>query len=100
MSAGPGLDILLLGAGKMGSALLEGWLGLGVDPAGITVIEPQPTAEIAALTARGLHLNPTTSPARTDAVVIAVKPQTAPEVLASIRVAPDAMVISIMAGRT
>ena len=24
-------DIILVGAGKMGSALLEGWLGLGVD---------------------------------------------------------------------
>ena len=24
--------ILLVGAGKMGGALLEGWLGLGLDP--------------------------------------------------------------------
>ncbi len=96
------LDILLVGAGKMGSALLEGWLGLGVDPAGITVIEPQPTSEIAGLAARGLLLNPTTLPSRTDAVVIAVKPQTAPEALAGIadRIAPGAVVISIMAGRT
>jgi pyrroline-5-carboxylate reductase len=94
-------NVVLVGAGKMGSALLEGWLGLGVDPAGVTVIEPQPTAEIAALAARGLHLNPTTSPARTDAVVIAVKPQTAPEALVDIanRIAPGAVVISIMAGR-
>ncbi len=86
----------------MGSALLEGWLGLGVDPAGVTVIEPQPTAEIAALTARGLHLNPTGPPSPADAVVIAVKPQTAPEALVDIakRIAPGAVVISIMAGRT
>jgi pyrroline-5-carboxylate reductase len=93
-------NIILVGAGKMGSALLEGWLGLGVDPAGITVIEPQPTSEITALTARGLRLNPNALPARTDAVVIAVKPQTAPEALAGIRIAPGAVVISIMAGRT
>jgi pyrroline-5-carboxylate reductase len=93
-------NIVLVGAGKMGSALLEGWLGLGVDPAGVTVIEPQPTAEIAALTARGLKLNLVTPPARTDAVVIAVKPQTAPEALAGIRIAPGVVVISIMAGRT
>jgi pyrroline-5-carboxylate reductase len=99
-SADATLNVVLVGAGKMGSALLEGWLGLGVDPAGITVIEPQPTAEIAALTARGLQLNPATPPARTDALVIAVKPQTAPEVLAGIRIAPGAVVISIMAGRT
>ncbi len=86
----------------MGSALLEGWLGLGVDPAGVTVIEPQPTPEVAALAARGLHLNPTALPSHTDAVVIAVKPQTAPEALAGIagRIAPGSVVISIMAGRT
>jgi pyrroline-5-carboxylate reductase len=95
-------NIVLVCAGKMGSALLEGWLGLGVDPAGITVIEPQPTAEIAALRARGLHLNPTGPPSPVDAVVIAVKPQTAPEALVDIakRIAPGAVVISIMAGRT
>jgi pyrroline-5-carboxylate reductase len=95
-------DIVLVGAGKMGSALLEGWLRLGVDPAGVTVIEPQPTPEIAALAARGLHHNPTALPSRTDAVVIAVKPQTAPEALAGIaaQIAPGAVAISIMAGRT
>jgi pyrroline-5-carboxylate reductase len=86
----------------MGSALLEGWLGLGVDPAGVAVIEPQPTPEIAALAARGLRLNPAALPERTDAVVIAVKPQTAPGALAGLadRIAPGAVVISIMAGRT
>jgi pyrroline-5-carboxylate reductase len=93
-------NIVLVGAGKMGSALLEGWLGLGVDPAGVTVIEPQPTAEIAAMMARGLQLNPTASPSPADAVVIAVKPQIASEALAGIRIPPGAVVISIMAGRT
>jgi pyrroline-5-carboxylate reductase len=95
-------DIVLVGAGKMGSALLEGWLALGLDPAGVTVIEPQPTPEIAALAARGLRLNPAALPERTDAVVIAVKPQTAPEALAGLAncIAPGAVVISIMAGRT
>ena len=38
--------ILLVGAGKMGSALLEGWLALGLEPKSIAVIEPQPTPEI------------------------------------------------------
>jgi pyrroline-5-carboxylate reductase len=101
-AANPALSVFLVGAGKMGSALLEGWLALGVDAAGVTVIEPQPTPEITALTARGLRLNPTDSAARADAVVIAVKPQTAPEALAGIagRIAPGAVVISIMAGRT
>jgi pyrroline-5-carboxylate reductase len=96
------ISILLVGAGKMGGALLEGWIGLGVDPAWVTVVEPQPSPQVAALMERGLRLNPAASASRADAVVIAVKPQTAPEVLAAIRgfVPPGAVVISIMAGRT
>jgi pyrroline-5-carboxylate reductase len=96
------ISILLVGAGKMGGALLEGWIGLGVDPARVTVVEPQPSPQVAALMERGLRLNPAASASRADAVVIAVKPQTAPEVLAAIRgvVPPGAVVISIMAGRT
>ena len=38
--------LVLVGAGKMGGALLEGWIGLGVDPARIVVMEPQPAAAI------------------------------------------------------
>ncbi len=96
------VKIVLVGAGKMGGALLEGWIGLGVDPAGITVIEPLPSLPIAALAARGLRLNPSAPSVRADALLIAVKPQTAPEALAEIGslVAPGAVVISIMAGRT
>jgi pyrroline-5-carboxylate reductase len=96
------VNIVLVGAGKMGGALLEGWIGLGVDPAGMAVIEPQPSPQIAALAARGLRLDPGAPPVRADAVVIAVKPQTAPEALAGIGalIAPGAVVISIMAGRT
>jgi pyrroline-5-carboxylate reductase len=96
------ISIVLVGAGKMGGALLEGWIGLGVDPARVTVVEPQPSPQVAALAERGLRLNPAASSAPADAVVIAVKPQTAPEALAGIRglVPPGAVVISIMAGRT
>jgi pyrroline-5-carboxylate reductase len=104
ISAAPSaaINVVLVGAGKMGGALLEGWIGLGVDPAAMTVIEPQPTPEVAALTARGLRLNPGGATGRADAIVIAVKPQTAPEALAEIGalVAPGAVVVSIMAGRT
>src|SRR5580704_6015717 len=98
----PAINVVLVGAGKMGGALLEGWIGLGVDPAAMTVIEPQPSPQVAALVARGLRLNPSGSAGRADAIVIAVKPQTAPEALAEIGalVAPGAVVVSIMAGRT
>src|SRR5262249_36538647 len=50
--------ILLVGAGKMGGAMLEGWLALGVEPRRVAVLEPQPTPEIAVLAGRGVTLNP------------------------------------------
>ena len=74
--------ILLVGAGKMGSAMLEGWLALGLDAKQVAVIEPQPAGEIAALASRGLRLNPSPGAAgEVAAVVVAVKPQVAPEVM-------------------
>ena len=74
--------IVLAGAGKMGSALLEGWLALGLEPKSIAVIEPQPTPEATALAARDLRLNPSRSAVgEVAAVVVAVKPQVAPEVM-------------------
>jgi pyrroline-5-carboxylate reductase len=87
----------------MGGALLEGWLSLGLPAAKIAVIEPQPAPEIAALRSRGLRLNPSRRDvAEVSAAVVAVKPQTAPEVMASLAafVAAETVVVSIMAGRT
>ena len=74
--------LVLVGAGKMGGALLEGWLRLGLDPTRLAVIEPSPTPQISALAVRGVRLNPDVR-ALTDvaAIVIAVKPQIAAEVL-------------------
>src|SRR6266851_5371937 len=91
--------ILLVGAGRMGSALLEGWLALGLAADKIAVIEPQPAAEITALTARGLRLNPARAAlGEVSAVVLAVKPQTAPEVLPALApfVGGSTVVVSIM----
>ena len=87
----------------MGSAMLEGWLALGLAPERIAVIEPQPTGEITAWARHGLRLNPTPGAVGdVAAVVVAVKPQTAPEVMPAL--APFAgastVVVSIMAGRT
>jgi pyrroline-5-carboxylate reductase len=95
--------ILLMGAGKMGSALLEGWLALGLACERIAVIEPQPSPEIEALVRRGLHLNPSpTSNREIAAAVIAVKPQIAPDVMPVVTpfLAAQTVVLSIMAGRT
>src|SRR5437868_15337017 len=78
--------IVLVGAGKMGAALLEGWLALGLAANDAVVIEPQPTEQISALASRGLQLNPPSATVRHPAaVVLAVKPQIAPDVIPSVR---------------
>jgi pyrroline-5-carboxylate reductase len=94
---------VLVGAGKMGGAMLEGWLGLGLDPNSIVVIEPQPSPEIGVLAERGLRVNPTASAAgEAAAIVIAVKPQVAADALLTLApyVGASTVAVSIMAGRT
>ena len=96
-------SILLAGAGKMGGALLEGWLGLGLSPEKLIVIEPQPAHAIVSLTDRGLRLNPAEGlDLEIAAAVIAVKPQIAHEVVPALRpyIGGGTIVVSIMAGRT
>jgi pyrroline-5-carboxylate reductase len=101
--AGLSGTILLAGAGKMGGAMLEGWLVLGLSPEHVAAIEPQPSRETAALCERGLRLNPSRDAAGdVAAVVVAVKPQMAPDVLPALApfVGSATVVVSIMAGRT
>jgi pyrroline-5-carboxylate reductase len=91
--------ILLVGVGKMGGAMLEGWLERGlapsvaVDPAG----HPSPPAGVTVVTDPAA-IPPGFAPA---AVVIAVKPQNAADTLPHYaRFAGSAVLLSIMAGRT
>jgi pyrroline-5-carboxylate reductase len=95
--------LVLVGAGKMGSALLEGWLRFGLDPKHVTVLEPQPTRQISALASQGLRLNPQLrGHGDVAAVAIAVKPQTAAEAIPQLKsmIGASTVVVSIMAGRT
>ncbi|MGB7099313.1 MAG: pyrroline-5-carboxylate reductase [Xanthobacteraceae bacterium] len=96
-------SLVLVGAGKMGSALLDGWLRLGLRPANVAVIEPYPSLQITALADRGVRLNPAIRRLPSAAaVVIAVKPQVAAEVVptAAPVIGASTLVVSIMAGRT
>jgi len=89
--------------GKMGGALLQGWLALGLSPEKVAVIEPLPSPDLAALSKQGLRLNPPHDVVgAVAAVVVAVKPQIAPEVLPALApfVGAGTVVVSIMAGRT
>lgn len=63
--------LVLLGCGKMGSALLEGWLKNGLAPQAVFVIDPHPSAW---LRESGVHLN-SDLPTRPAMAVLAVKPQ-------------------------
>ena len=93
--------LMLVGAGKMGGAMLEGWLALGLDPSKVAIQEPQPAPEIAPLAARGVRINPA-SVGDASVIVIAVKPQVAADVVPGLKplVRPGTVAVSVMAGKT
>lgn len=66
--------LVLLGCGKMGSALLEGWLAGGLPAASATVLEPQPSPRLIGLAGAGLRLN-AALPQDPAVAILAVKPQ-------------------------
>ncbi len=96
-----GLTIALVGAGRMGGAMLEGWLKAGLAPERTIIVDPAPSEAVEALldgqdVARALE---GTAP---DIVVLAVKPQVMDAVLAPLAAAipPDALIVSVAAGRS
>jgi pyrroline-5-carboxylate reductase len=95
--------IVLAGAGRMGGALLSGWIARGMDPARIAVIEPNPNGDLQQFVTRGVRLNPSPDAnAPVDALIVAVKPQTFAEAASALRgyVTASTLVVSIMAGQT
>jgi len=95
--------ILLVGAGKMGGALIGGWLARGLDPSKVAVIDPAPPPEVLKLLSeRKIVRDPDPKSFSPDAIVLAVKPQSAVEIIPKIAafVKPKTVVVSIMAGRT
>jgi pyrroline-5-carboxylate reductase len=96
--------LALVGAGKMGSALMSGWLDHGLDPAAALVFDPSPTAEARALLdGAGIAVSERPHSGRTAAaIVVAVKPQVIAEVLPNLRalLGPGTVALSIAAGPT
>jgi pyrroline-5-carboxylate reductase len=97
--------LVLVGAGKMGGAMLAAWLERGLDPADVVVQDPAPPPEVAALLAsKGIKPRADLGPvARPPAVIVmAVKPQVMDTVFPPLARAtgPDTLVVSIAAGRT
>jgi len=99
--AGP---LLLVGAGKMGGALLEGWLRQGLDPAAVFIQDPAPAPEVLSLAARHAIAAGTAPdlPSAPSVIVIAVKPGLVAKLLPELEpmVGEGTVVLSIAAGRT
>ena len=98
MDFGPMADrgLVLLGCGKMGSALLAGWLARGLPAASVHVVEPSPSAW---LKAQGVALNGTL-PASPAVALLAVKPQMMGAALPSLQAlgSGSTLFVSIAAG--
>lgn len=90
--------LVLLGCGKMGSALLAGWLEAGLPAAAVWVIEPQPSDW---LKGTGVHLNQGV-PAAPAVALLAVKPQMMGAALPALQALGngDTLFVSIAAGTT
>ena len=96
-------DIVLLGAGRMGTAMLKGWLKAGLAPMQVVVMDPSPSPEARALVEEhGIRLNPDAAALSPAVLVVAVKPQVLDEVLAALPASVKEarpLVLSIAAGK-
>ncbi|MDO5646889.1 pyrroline-5-carboxylate reductase [Paracoccus sp. (in: a-proteobacteria)] len=88
--------LVLVGCGRMGGAMLRGWLAQGLDPAAVSVIDPQIAPE---WQGQGLRINADV-PDDPAVLVLAVKPQMMAGVLAELGAVRDTLVISVAAGTT
>jgi len=88
--------LVLLGCGKMGSAMLEGWLSDGLPSTSVYVQDPAPSAWV---TNTGVHIN-APLPASPAIVLIAVKPQMMAEALPVLQAmgGGQTMFVSVAAG--
>ncbi|MXQ10362.1 pyrroline-5-carboxylate reductase [Microvirga makkahensis] len=95
-------SLVLVGAGKMGGSMLEGWLKVGMKPSGVTVIDPRPSDEMARFCIeKGAALNPSHVSAP-EVLVLAIKPQMLDEAAPALNgyLGPRTLIISILAGKT
>lgn len=95
-------SVAILGCGRLGSAIIEGWLKTGaVSPERLIILTPSPKPVAEAAAARGARINP---PAEAlvdlEALVVAVKPAIWRSAAAPVEpaLAVDATVVSVMAG--
>ena len=88
--------LVLLGCGKMGSAMLQGWLEGGLPPSAVRVIDPKPSDW---LQRTGVHIN-AGLPDNPAIALIAVKPQMMGDALPALQsvAGGDTLFVSVAAG--
>jgi len=97
--------LVLVGCGKMGGALLRGWLARGVDPKLVSAVDINP-AGLDDIRAQGVRIVTNAADLAGDLkpalLLLAVKPQFMDDALPGFQryVGPDATFLSIAAGKT
>ena len=97
--------VVLAGAGKMGAALLVGWIARGLQPRDVIVQEPNIVGDAAALQRKhGFNVVPVleTLSSPPSVIVVAVKPQAMDAVFPALarHAGPATVVMSIAAGKS
>ena len=95
--------VLVVGAGKMGGALLKGWLDTGfITPRNMCILDPNPGTEaIYAIEKGAKHLQiPQETPPSVRTVLLAIKPQIFGDLAQGLgeSIPEEATIISILAG--
>jgi pyrroline-5-carboxylate reductase len=94
--------LVLVGAGKMGGAMAQGWLDAGLSASSLIILEPNPSSEITSLAAdRGIMVNPRVA-GPPEMLVLAIKPQSLDQVAPQIAALAGerTLLLSIIAGKT
>ncbi|WP_343561956.1 pyrroline-5-carboxylate reductase [Kiloniella sp. b19] len=104
------MRLMLVGCGKMGGAMLEGWLDDGLPPANVTIVDPaanKPEATwLSAWRDRGVlvveQAGAVPSGQTPDVVLFAVKPQVIDALISEYKEFAEqgALVLSVVAGKT
>jgi len=94
-------SVVLVGAGKMGTAMAAGWIKAGLPGRNLFLVDPAPHESVIAFAKEsGASLGSALPAESPRAIILAVKPQVMSEVLADVKpcVGPDTLVLSIAAG--
>lgn len=93
--------VVLVGAGKMGTAMAKGWLKAGLEPSHLIMVDPSPHESVTTFaSASGIDLRAELPDQIPRVIVLAVKPQVMNAVLTKAQpiVGPQTLVVSIAAG--